>query len=88
MPPCLKCNADNDGVTCVTDGFEDRQPGDGDISICIYCGALAVFTDNGTAFRWPTESEREIFLADEDVISLLFAVQMHPRQHPDKEKST
>lgn len=51
---CLKCGSGNDAHQ----GFETKdEPEPGDLSICWYCGHMAIFTKRG--LREPNEEEAE-----------------------------
>lgn len=50
-----------------TDAFGDAVPKAGDVSICLSCGELAVFTKDLT-LRPPTEEESKRFNSDERII--------------------
>lgn len=49
-------------------------PNEGDVSVCIRCGGVALFTGLDRNKRRPTESERAELLADEDVQRAVRAV--------------
>lgn len=61
---CTICGYPLGGTSPVTE--PGAVPKDGDASICVYCGAVAAFNDDGT-LRRPTADEMREFLAD-DVI--------------------
>lgn len=54
---CPNCGKVNDGHTSPTD--PDATPGDGDISMCLYCGYLGIYvvTDSTLSLRSPTAEE-------------------------------
>lgn len=60
---CPKCSHELDDATCVTDDL--ASPRDGDLSVCIYCGAANFFQDNPPSFRNLTEKDIQA-LCDED----------------------
>jgi len=61
---CLGCGILTDDQTGPTgDKFSD-----GDCSICLYCGKVAVFQGDG--YREPTPAEEHMFLSDPQVILL------------------
>lgn len=62
--PCPECGTLNDGFSDPTD--EDNAPSDGDMSICLYCGAWTVFiVDDGVlSQRKCTDAEVEILRKD------------------------
>jgi hypothetical protein len=72
MPLCPECHTDNDAATSFE--MDDAIPSDGDVTVCLYCGALAIFTDETTLFRRPTAEERKELLANSDVVSAIRAV--------------
>jgi hypothetical protein len=51
--PCWQCGAIIDGATT----FASRMPKPGDVSVCVYCSALAVYTAHG--LRRMTKDERD-----------------------------
>lgn len=54
---CPTCHSLNDGHTDV--GGSDAAPSDGDLSICVYCGALSTYVidDKGTRLTEVPEDE-------------------------------
>ena len=46
-----------------SEAFGDRTPKAGDVSICLSCGAIQVFTED-LRLRVPTDEEREKFMRD------------------------
>jgi hypothetical protein len=67
---CLSCGAANDAAT----GINAYVPSAGDVSICLYCAALAVFTGEGLAIRAATPAELEEIQADAGVTRARFAI--------------
>lgn len=72
------------GAACPDCGyrFEDSttlgrsaQPGPGDVSICLACAALGLFTPtpDGLVVRLATPTERQVLLEDRRVVDALFA---------------
>lgn len=47
-PKCPLCHAALDGWTATE---ECEGPTDGDVSVCLYCAAMLVFTDGCTKFK-------------------------------------
>lgn len=43
---CVSCGESNDSFTSVK--ADDARPKSGDISICLYCGHVAIYDDNLT----------------------------------------
>jgi hypothetical protein len=63
---CWRCEKTTDTTTAAVG--EDTAPAPGDVSICFYCGELAVFTGRGLETRQPTDAERAEILADPGVV--------------------
>lgn len=55
-PRCFDCNEKLDGFTATDD--DAPIPEAGAVSVCLYCGAVAIFTGNGLERREPTDDER------------------------------
>ncbi len=57
--PCPECGIPNDGQ--YSPEHPEAVPSDGDLSVCLYCGHLAVFTGEGDTLglRPMTEEEHE-----------------------------
>jgi hypothetical protein len=55
VPPsaCLSCGALNDAATGVNN---DARPSPGDVTVCLYCGHIMVFSDD-LLMRNPTAAE-------------------------------
>ena len=65
--PCYQCGAKTDAAT---DPDQERAPKPEDISMCLYCGALGVYTlaDSGLlTIRRPTYEEFKEIAKDPDV---------------------
>lgn len=56
MPGCWSCGSPNDDFTGIGD-TDLGLPDEGAISICAYCGAVAVFTGQALLVRKPTAGE-------------------------------
>jgi hypothetical protein len=69
---CERCGADLDDATAA-DGSDDT-PGPGDVSACLYCGNLTVFTGVGLARRQPSADELTELIAEPDVARVLAAI--------------
>jgi hypothetical protein len=67
---CRQCGKYLDRSMCPYD--ESLVPGDGDLSICISCGLISVYTETGL-LRAPTPDELTEALADPDVQRVLAA---------------
>lgn len=63
MTECWSCGAPTDAASSV-DLDDDAQPGAGDVSVCMYCGAIAIFTGHGVDKRQPTAKEHDEAMAD------------------------
>jgi hypothetical protein len=83
---CPYCNAEFDAATDVKNVLSD--PEDGDLSLCIRCGEPAVFVVTGELFslRAVSAEERAVIIADEDVRSLMMAIQAYPPSFNPPEK--
>lgn len=57
---CIRCGDKHDAASCVG---EEHGPGPGDITICITCGHVMVFTDD-LALRELTSAEARMVAAD------------------------
>lgn len=70
---CPTCGYRMDAHSAI--GGEDAVPAAGSLSVCIACGALAVFEPVlGTlALRQPTHEETEAALADPVLVAAMFA---------------
>lgn len=55
VPVCLGCGTDLGGASSVN---TDDPPAEGAVSICAYCGHIAIFTGDGCELREPTDDER------------------------------
>lgn len=52
---CSNCGAELDGAEMLED--DEAHPGDGDISVCLYCASVAVYEDKVTRLRLITDAE-------------------------------
>ena len=69
---CPWCRAENDRVSnCHHD--QPTTPQNGDVSVCIECGAPSIFDDVPGGLRAPNEAERAKMAADHDVQETLQA---------------
>jgi hypothetical protein len=59
---CLRCGNLHQGALAVN-GQDPPNPGD--LALCLDCGAILVYLENG--FRWPTDEETAEALADPDL---------------------
>ncbi len=63
---CPQCGSKNDANLCATDGVTEHvHPASGDVSICLYCSALMIYTEDG--LRDPTDEEFSKLRRDPDV---------------------
>ena len=71
---CPSCSRQLTGATAIGQGDKpsDNRPKRGDATICIYCGALLVFT-RGLKLRHATEDERREIGAMPTVQTILMA---------------
>jgi hypothetical protein len=72
--PCPSCGYGFD-VSSAIDG-SGVAPTEGDVTICIQCAEIAVFTEEGRGLRVPTVTERAEALTNPEVIMAMFAVRM------------
>lgn len=71
MSKCLACDYLIDSATSVI--TSDELPEEGDISICLRCGALAIFNSD-LSIRQPTEEERNSLQDDPEVVQAQSAI--------------
>jgi hypothetical protein len=67
---CVHCGRVNE---LHTGAGHDDPPGDGDLSVCIECGAMAFFDFQAKCLRAPSEDEMRELLADPIVRRVLRA---------------
>lgn len=60
---CPDCGAVIEMATAV----DESVPAAGDVSICLACRSLGVFTGNGLEVRRPTADELDMYLANPEV---------------------
>jgi hypothetical protein len=63
---CLDCGKSLDAATSI---FCDARPTAADITICIYCGHIMMFT-NGLALRNPTREEQIEIAGDKRILAI------------------
>jgi len=75
-PDCLRCGAELSAFTGVTE--DAIIPDNGSVSLCLYCGALAMFVvrDGIISLREPTDEERAELMQDQLIIDALSARQI------------
>jgi len=68
---CLSCDTELDGHA--ETGGSDLTPEEGDLSMCIYCGALAYYTmtDGVLGLRHPTGEEHRELIRNSEVQQML-----------------
>ena len=76
-PPCRSCGKELSGAFAIN-GI--NAPKDGDVSICVYCGCVSIFTD-GSCFREPTDEEINELMDQPEFGAALRLVLQHIRQH-------
>lgn len=67
---CIDCGNRNDATTGTGQG---EIPGDGDVCMCIYCGALAFFDFPASKLREPTQAELVELHMDQNIRRAMFA---------------
>lgn len=72
-PRCWQCAQVVDGYTPTG---TSPHPTDGDVSMCVYCGALGTFasTPYGLTIRRPTEAEGRLYDSDDELVEVARAV--------------
>ncbi len=65
LASCSRCEAKLDAATSMDD--PDALPDADSVSLCFYCGNLAMFTGEGMALRQPTAEEQAELMADPEV---------------------
>lgn len=69
---CPECGCEVDGASAVGEPA-DIQPEPGDLAICLYCAAIAIYdlAEGGTlSLRHPTLEERLLLSDNEDIIAV------------------
>lgn len=64
-PTCVACGHSVEAATMLGSGGD--LPNDGDVSVCLYCGHVAIFTGQGVEIREPTDEEREYIESNAEV---------------------
>lgn len=80
---CWSCGALNDDFM----GIGDTDPGtpdEGAISICAYCGAVAVFTGEALLTRKPTKTELADLMADATIRTAVTAIHQRNGLSPNQ----
>lgn len=67
---CPSCGAKVDGHSAIGHGEVDPDPGD--VSICLYCSGLSIYTPYG--LRVTTDEEWRSIMAQDDVQKALAAI--------------
>jgi len=71
---CIDCKKIIDGASCVN---EESKPSPGDITICLYCGAVMAFNDD-LLLRSLTDDEKEFVKDDKTMQKLLRKIHLNP----------
>jgi hypothetical protein len=79
---CLRCDAVLDTATTVVDGDGDQLPKRGDVSICLTCNHVAIFTRGGK-LREPRPDELRAVMADQTVTTARNALSL---LHADRKR--
>ena len=74
---CPRCGKRNNGATDVQG--RDLRPSEGDASICVYCGALSVFTGHRLDKRLPSQEETAALLTHPAIRSALVTIRATKR---------
>jgi DNA-directed RNA polymerase subunit RPC12/RpoP len=61
---CLTCGQDIPEASAIEGA---SSPSKGDVSVCLYCGAVAMFTGKGNEVRYPHPTELAEVLSDPTV---------------------
>lgn len=75
---CLHCGKILDAASGVDD--DDMPPKPGDVSICFYCGNIAVFGDN-LLLRQPTDKEIIALAGDRQLLAVQRARGIAMKKH-------
>lgn len=78
VPECPYCHAHNECFTGMRKGL--GAPGKGDVSICLGCSGVALFTGVGIEVRKPTMEEKHVLFCDPSVQNGIRIVN-HLRRH-------
>ena len=79
---CSRCGAHNDDTTNPVDGGKSHPEAE-DLTVCAYCGELAIFINSVGTVRRPTAEEYSDMLAAlpiRKVLTALWIAQEHERQ--------
>lgn len=82
LPQCPYCKAATPSYNEVG-GLSRKPPLRGDVSICLMCSGLALFTGRGLVTRKPSAEEKHALLSDQKIISGLAYVNHVRRHHPE-----
>ena len=81
LPDTLVCPACGTTLSGAINTTGDREPEDGDPTICVVCRALLVYAGAPAAsLRYPTDEEQRAFLADPAVQRGIHAIAEYHRQ--------
>ena len=75
---CWDCNSLIDGATEIN-ANEERKPQDGDLSLCLYCASIGVFSiaDGVVRSRKPSQAETERFARSVDLVNTVGLTTLH-----------
>ena len=71
---CLNCRRTVDAASASPLEPEPRRPHVGDVTVCLYCSHLMIFTGDASWVRDPTDAEMDDIMNDPDVVTLLEAM--------------
>ena len=67
---CPQCGSPNEAHSCINDiGVEHTHPEAGDVSICLYCSALMIYTED--SLRDPSREEYLALMRNEEIRRIL-----------------
>ena len=71
---CLNCGKEVDAASESPLEEQPRGPQKGDVTVCLYCSHLMIFTGDAATVRDPTDAEMDDIMSDPDVVTLLEAM--------------
>lgn len=83
---CPACDADHDAHTAL-DGPDGARPKAGDVSVCLYCAAVLVYTDlmlGRLGLRQAAGEELDRLLEDRRLAAAVLAVRDAAIDHPTR----
>jgi len=79
-PTCLSCGYSLDGAAALKEGGpREHRPGAGDITVCIKCGHIMAYADEGS-FRELTDQEVRNVAGDERLLLIQRLRRMHEQR--------